>query len=87
MYITNENHYLEVGATGTLFLCENWVCFSRKTSCKLHFSRWRKAHFVPIRPIQLRWRKTCISRKKIIFVRSSSFLHIVSLLIWSSFLN
>jgi hypothetical protein len=55
------------------------LVFERNSCKKLQFSRWRKAHFVPKGAIQQRWRNTCISPKKTIYVRSSSIYHIVSL--------
>jgi hypothetical protein len=51
-------------ASSTLFPCENWESFERNTYCKSEFSKWRKSHFVPNRPIQLSWQNTCIFKRK-----------------------
>jgi hypothetical protein len=40
------------------------LVFERNTSCKSEFSMWRKAHFVPLRNIQVCRRNTYISPKK-----------------------
>jgi hypothetical protein len=56
---------LEAGTCSTLFPCKIWVNFERNTFCILRFSGWRSALFAPHRPIQLSWRNTCISPKKL----------------------
>jgi hypothetical protein len=38
--------------------------FWKKYFQQIEFSRWRKAHFVPYRPIQLSCRNTCVSPQK-----------------------
>jgi hypothetical protein len=48
----------------------NELVFKRNTSCNSSLWRWRKAHFIPNRPIQLFWRKRGISPKKTICVEA-----------------
>jgi hypothetical protein len=63
------------------------LVYERNTSWKSQFSSWRKAHLVPNRPTELSWRKTGISQKKTISVRSIGFSNIVAFKELSYFLK
>jgi hypothetical protein len=55
---------VEAAASTILFSCENWVRFGKNTSCKSEIPTWTKVHFVSQRPIHLRWRKACMSKRE-----------------------
>jgi hypothetical protein len=45
----------------------------KNTSCNLGVSRWRLALFAPNRPLQLRWRNSCICPRKRSMLEASQF--------------
>jgi hypothetical protein len=61
---------LEAAASTTLFSCKIELLFESNTPSKSYFSRWRKALFVPSRPIQLNVGNTFNSRKETSHIRS-----------------
>jgi hypothetical protein len=65
--------------TRALFPWTNWFSFWKSTSCMLGVSRGKKALFAPTRTIQQSWRDTCVSPEEILYVRSLSIEHVVSL--------
>jgi hypothetical protein len=77
--LRRKTSMVEVGASSTLFLCENWVGFTKEYFLKIEFSSWWQTHFVPNNPIQFSWRLRCMSPKKTTCVRIGSIKHIVFL--------
>jgi hypothetical protein len=65
MYLLKENHvWSKPQPLAHYFPVRIVFVFERNASCKTQFSRWRKAHFLPNRPIQLGWRNKWISWRK-----------------------
>jgi hypothetical protein len=73
------------GASSVLFFGQKWVCFWKKDCLPIRFSKVRKAHFVPRRTIQLSWRSTCISQKKIIKLEAGACSTLCPCQNWISF--
>jgi hypothetical protein len=71
-YLERKPSVLEAVESRILFLCENWLSFWKEYFLQLKCFRRKYALFDPNRPIQLRWRNTCISPKKAIYVRGCS---------------
>jgi hypothetical protein len=86
MYLYKGNHLCQMlHHVAHCFTMRTELNCERNTSCNLGVSRSWYALFASNTPIELSWRKTCISIKKSMCVRSGSIGHKVSLWEWKKF--
>jgi hypothetical protein len=76
---------LEAAACSTLIPYVNWVSVGKEYSLQIEFSSWRKAQFLPNRSIQLSWRNSWISPKKLFMLEAAASCRLIPCENWVSF--
>jgi hypothetical protein len=64
VYLERTKSVLDAKNLPLCFFVRLELHFERNTSCKSYFSKWRKDHFAPNRPIPLRRCNTWTSQKE-----------------------